>query len=157
VMKGYWNKPEATRDTLTADGWLKTGDIAFRNEKGFIYIVDRMKELIKVKGNQVAPAELEALLLDHPAVQDAAVVGVTINGEELPRAYIALQENSKGATEKEIASWLATKVAKHKRLAGGVKFVDAIPKNPSGKILRKILRDQAKTEVGDGAVRESKL
>jgi 4-coumarate--CoA ligase len=117
------------------------------------------QELIKVKGNQVAPAELEALLLEHPAVQDAAVVGVTINGEELPRAYIALQENSQGGatTEKDIASWLADKVAKHKRLAGGVKFVDAIPKNPSGKILRKILRDQAKTEVGDGPVRESRL
>jgi 4-coumarate--CoA ligase len=116
-----------------------------------------LQELIKVKGNQVAPAELEALLLEHPAVQDAAVVGVTINGEELPRAYIALQENGQGTTEKDIASWLATKVAKHKRLAGGVKFVDAIPKNPSGKILRKILRDQAKIEVGDGPVRESRL
>jgi len=115
------------------------------------------QELIKVKGNQVAPAELEALLLEHPAVQDAAVVGVTINGEELPRAYIALQENSQGATEKDIASWLADKVARHKRLAGGVKFVDAIPKNPSGKILRKILREQAKAEVGDGPVRESRL
>ena len=93
-------------------------------------------------------------------MQDAAVVGVTINGEELPRAYIALQEeNSKSGatTEQDIASWLATRVAKHKRLAGGVKFVDAIPKNPSGKILRKILRDQAKTEVGDGPVRESRL
>lgn len=90
-------------------------------------------------------------------MQDAAVVGVTIKGEELPRAYIALQESGRGATEKDIAAWLATKVAKHKRLAGGVKFVDAIPKNPSGKILRKLLRDQAKTEVGDGAVRESKL
>ena len=125
--------------------------------KAFTNVRSFSQELIKVKGNQVAPAELEALLLDHPAVQDAAVVGVAINGAELPRAYIALQENSQGATEKDIASWLATKVAKHKRLAGGVKFVEAIPKNPSGKILRKILRDQAKTEVGDGAVRESKL
>ena len=124
---------------------------AFTNVRSF------SQELIKVKGNQVAPAELEALLLDHPAVQDAAVVGVTINGEELPRAYIALQENSQSATERDIAEWLATRVAKHKRLAGGVKFVEAIPKNPSGKILRKILRDQAKTEVGDGAVRKSKL
>ncbi|KAM0719589.1 hypothetical protein Q7P37_003719 [Cladosporium fusiforme] len=158
VMKGYWRKPEATRETLTADGWLKTGDIAYRNEKGFIYIVDRKKELIKVKGNQVAPAELEALLLDHPAVQDAAVVGVTINGEELPRAYIALQETAKqSTTPEEIAAWLAQKVARHKRLAGGVKFVEAIPKNPSGKILRKELRDLAKSEVGDGPVRESRL
>lgn len=117
------------------------------------------QELIKVKGNQVAPAELEALLLDHPAVQDAAVVGVTINGEELPRAYIALQENLtiKDIKPEEIASWLAQKVARHKRLAGGVKFVSAIPKNPSGKILRKELREVAKREVGDGMVRESRL
>lgn len=156
VMKGYWRKPEATAETLTADGWLKTGDVAYRDESGFVYIVDRKKELIKVKGNQVAPAELEALLLDHPAVQDAAVVGVTINGEELPRAYVALQADQT-ATPREIADWLAQKVARHKRLAGGVKFVDAIPKNPSGKILRKALRDLAKTEVGDAPVRESRL
>jgi 4-coumarate--CoA ligase len=115
-----------------------------------------LQELIKVKGNQVAPAELEALLLDHPAVQDAAVVGVTINGEELPRAYIALQEEQ-SATAQEIAAWLAKKVAPHKRLAGGVKFIDTIPKNPSGKILRKALRDLAKEEVGDAPVRESRL
>ena len=115
-----------------------------------------LQELIKVKGNQVAPAELEALLLDHPAVQDAAVVGVTIKGEELPRAYIALQE-AQSVTAQEIAAWLAKKVAPHKRLAGGVGFVDAIPKNPSGKIMRKDLRELAKSEVGDASVRESKL
>lgn len=89
-------------------------------------------------------------------MQDAAVVGVTINGEELPRAYVALQADQT-ATTREIADWLAQKVARHKRLAGGVKFVDAIPKNPSGKILRKALRDLAKTEVGDAPVRESRL
>ena len=109
-----------------------------------------------MKGNQVAPAELEALLLDHPAVQDSAVIGVTINGEELPRAYIALKENQ-NVKAQEIAAWLAEKVARHKRLAGGVKFVDSIPKNPSGKIQRKILRDEAQKEVGDSAVRESRL
>ena len=114
------------------------------------------QELIKVKGNQVAPAELEALLLDHPAIQDAAVIGVTIGGEELPRAYIHLQEN-KTAKPEEIASWLAEKVSRHKRLMGGVRFVDGIPKNPSGKILRKELRERAKMEVGDGAPKESRL
>ncbi|KAK3104270.1 4-coumarate--CoA ligase-like 4, partial [Teratosphaeriaceae sp. CCFEE 6253] len=72
-MKGYWRKPEATAETMTVDGWLKTGDIAYRDQEGLIYIVDRKKELIKVRGNQVAPAELESLLLDHPSVQDAAV------------------------------------------------------------------------------------
>ncbi|KAF1983134.1 acetyl-CoA synthetase-like protein [Aulographum hederae CBS 113979] len=147
VMKGYWKKPAATRDTMSDDGWLKTGDIAYVDEKGLFYIVDRKKELIKVKGNQVAPAELEALLLDHAAVGDAAVIGVTVsnNGEELPRAYIVLAEG-KAATAEEIQEWFNTKVTRIKRLSGGIKFVDAIPKNPSGKILRKLLRDQAKAE-----------
>ena len=122
----------------------------------------RWQELIKVKGNQVAPAELEGLLLDHPSIQDAAVVGVTIGGEELPRAYIMLQESAASSqgvmvTPKEVAEWLAQKVARHKRLAGGVVFVDAIPKNPSGKILRKVLRERAAEEVGDGGKRESRL
>ena len=118
-----------------------------------------------MKGNQVAPAELESLLLENPVVLDAAVVGVTIRGEEYPRAYVALQESERkpgsieGKTVKpeDIAKWLSTKVAPHKRLAGGVKFVDAIPKNPSGKILRKELREVAKGEVGDGDARESRL
>ncbi|RMY99803.1 hypothetical protein D0862_06970 [Hortaea werneckii] len=156
VMKGYWRKAEATKETKTDDGWLKTGDIAFRDKDGLIYMVDRKKELIKVKGNQVAPAELEALLLDHPAVQDAAVVGVTIRGEELPRAYIVPQAEQ-NATPENIGQWLAKQVAPHKRLAGGVKFTDVIPKNPSGKILRKALREKAAEEVGDGNPRGSKL
>ncbi|KAF2102712.1 putative 4-coumarate-CoA ligase [Rhizodiscina lignyota] len=146
VMKGYWGKPEATKETITEDGWLKTGDIAYV-EKGKFFIVDRKKELIKVKGNQVAPAELEALLLDHPAISDVAVIGVNIDiDDERPRAYVVLAQGKK-ATEKEIQEWLATKVTRHKHLTGGVRFVDAIPKNPSGKILRKILREQAKAEI----------
>lgn len=76
-MKGYWNRPEATKETITPDGWLRTGDIAYVDKDNFFFIVDRKKELIKVKGLQVAPAELEALLLDHPDIQDAAVIGVT--------------------------------------------------------------------------------
>ncbi|KAF2774288.1 acetyl-CoA synthetase-like protein [Teratosphaeria nubilosa] len=156
VMKGYWKKPEATKETKTEGGWLKTGDIAYRDQQGLLYIVDRKKELIKVKGNQVAPAELEALLLDHPAVQDVAVVGVTINGEELPRAYIVPQQ-SQNPSPKDIAAWLAQRVAPHKRLAGGVAITDSIPKNPSGKIMRKQLKDRAKEEVGDGEVRGSRL
>ncbi|GAB7365617.1 hypothetical protein MBLNU230_g6686t1 [Neophaeotheca triangularis] len=164
VMKGYWRKPEATADTKTRDGWLKTGDVALTEwvegrdggRRRIIHIVDRIKELIKVKGNQVAPAELEALLLENAAVADAAVVGVTINGEEYPRAYIVLQAGQK-ALDKEIADWLAERVARHKRLQGGVAFVDEIPKNPSGKILRKILRERAKGEVGDREPGGSKL
>lgn len=112
-----------------------------------------------MKGNQVAPAELEGLLLDHPAVQDAAVVGVVIGGEELPRAYVVLQAdaNAAEAEPKAVAAWLAEKVARHKRLVGGVVVTDAIPKNPSGKILRKLLRERAKEEVGDKEAAGSRL
>lgn len=136
LLRSYWKKPEATRDTVAVDKdgtrWLKTGDIAFIEEykAGAVWhIVDRIKELIKVKGNQVAPAELEGILLDHPAILDAAVVGVTIDGEEYPRAYI---QKTAGAevTEKAVADWMASRVTRYKRLQGGVVFVDAVPKNP---------------------------
>jgi acyl-CoA synthetase (AMP-forming)/AMP-acid ligase II len=163
LMKGYWKKPDATRDTTAIDPdgtrWLKTGDIGYvdKYEPGAIFhIVDRLKELIKVKGNQVAPAELEAVLLERPDIVDAAVVGVTIQGEELPRAYIVMAEDSK-ATEKEVADWMAKRVAKHKQLRGGVVFTNEVPKNPSGKILRKLLRDRAAKEVGDSQPTPSKL
>lgn len=136
LLTSYWKKPEATRDTVVVDKdgtrWLKTGDIAFIEEYkagGIWHIVDRIKELIKVKGNQVAPAELEGILLDHPAILDAAVVGVTIDGEEYPRAYLQKSAEAK-LTEKEVADWIASRVIKYKRLQGGVVFVDAIPKNP---------------------------
>ncbi|KAH6625260.1 hypothetical protein C7974DRAFT_413788 [Boeremia exigua] len=145
VMKGYWNKPEATRGTFGPGGWLKTGDVAYVDEEGHFFIVDRKKELIKVKGLQVAPAELEAMLLDHPEVQDAAVIGVPHNGDEAPRAYIMPQNPDKATPElaEAIKAWLAERVSKHKRLEGGVHFIDAVPKNPSGKIQRKVLREQA--------------
>ena len=136
LLRSYWNKPKETADTLSidADGtrWLKTGDIAYVDRYapgGIFHVVDRIKELIKVKGNQVAPAELEGILLDFGPVADAAVVGVTINGEEAPRAYVVRKEGS-SVTEEEVAGWMADKVARYKQLRGGVKFVDAIPKNP---------------------------
>jgi 4-coumarate--CoA ligase len=129
VMKGYWRRPDATKETITEDGWLKTGDIAYIDEKNHFFIVDRKKELIKVKGNQVAPAELEAILLDHPAVADAAVIGVTINHDEHPRAYIVLAQGKK-ATEKDIQEFMKKHVTRTKWLTGGVRFVQAIPKNP---------------------------
>jgi 4-coumarate--CoA ligase len=131
-MKGYWKNEKATKEVFVdgPDGrWMRTGDIAYVDDKGRFFIVDRMKELIKVKGNQVAPAELEALLLEHPQIADAAVVGVTIQGEEVPRAYVALQEGQK-ADEKEIQDWLGKRVSRHKRIVGGCVFIDAIPKNP---------------------------
>ena len=136
LMKGYWNKPEATAETVVVDPdgtrWLKTGDIAYIDKYepgGLWYIVDRIKELIKVKGNQVAPAELEGVLLENKGVTDVAVVGVTINGEEYPRAYVVPDPSVK-QTEKDIAAWMEGKVIHYKHLRGGVKFVDAIPKNP---------------------------
>ncbi|KUI62655.1 4-coumarate--CoA ligase-like 7 [Cytospora mali] len=155
MLLGYWQRPEATRETVVTDAdgtrWLRTGDIGYceKYEPGAIWhIVDRIKELIKVKGNQVAPAELEGLLLEHPAVTDVGVIGVTLDGEEYPRAYVVRTPGT-NATEKEIAEWLAERVTRYKQLKGGVVFVDTIPKNPSGKILRKVLRDQAHKEVGD--------
>ncbi|EFQ29141.1 AMP-binding enzyme [Colletotrichum graminicola] len=155
VMRGYWGKPKATEETIIADAegnrWLRTGDVAYVDQYatgGLFFIVDRMKELIKVKGNQVAPAELEALLLERSDVADVAVIGVTISGEEFPRAYIVRSPGT-NSTGEEIAKWLEERVSKHKRLRGGVAFTDAIPKNPSGKILRNILREKAKKEVGD--------
>ncbi|KAI5456641.1 AMP-binding enzyme [Mariannaea sp. PMI_226] len=155
VMCGYWNNPKATAETIVIDSdgsrWLRTGDVAYVDSSrpgALFFIVDRIKELIKVKGNQVAPAELEALLLERQDIADAAVIGVTIEGEEVPRAYVVPIPGSKVSGE-EIAEWLAGRVARHKRLKGGVCFVDAIPKNPSGKILRKVLREKAKKEMED--------
>ncbi|OTB07049.1 hypothetical protein M426DRAFT_318417 [Hypoxylon sp. CI-4A] len=163
LLKGYWKKPEATAATLHIDPdgtrWLKTGDIAYyeKYEPGaLIHIVDRIKELIKVGGFQVAPAELEDVLLENKDVRDVAVVGVTINGNEVPRAYVVPSPDSK-QTEKDIAKWMESRVVHYKRLRGGVKFVEAIPKNPSGKILRQILRQQAAKEVGDRKPTQEKL
>ena len=105
--------------------------VAYVDSKGRFFIVDRLKELIKVKGNQVAPAELEALLLEHPQLTDAAVIGVTIDEQEVPRAYVVLQVQAEGSvSEEEIKDWLAKRVSRYKRLDGGVVFVDSIPKNP---------------------------
>ncbi|KAH8884969.1 acetyl-CoA synthetase-like protein [Thozetella sp. PMI_491] len=148
-MKGYWNNPKATAETITPDGWLMTGDIGCQDEQGWYYVVDRKKELIKVKGIQVAPAELEAILLDHPNVQDAAVIGVTTKWgeeEEVPLAYIV---SKPGVTlkEQDIKQWMDGKVSSVKKLAGGVIFTDAIPKAPSGKILRRLLREDFKSRA----------
>lgn len=148
IMKGYWKNEKATKETFSPDGeWLRTGDIAYVDDAGHFFIVDRIKELIKVKGNQVAPAELEALILDHPGVSDVAVIGIqTADGDEKPRAYCVRQVGPAGekVTEEDVAKFVENKVIRYKRLSGGVEFVDAIPKNPSGKILRRQLRDMAK-------------
>jgi 4-coumarate--CoA ligase len=122
ICLGYWKNDKATKETFDDDQFLRTGDVAIRDDKGWYWIVDRKKELIKVKGFQVAPAELEAVLLENEHVADAAVVALQGDHEELPRAYIALKDASKGKVEeKDIQEWTATRVAKHKRLTGGVK------------------------------------
>jgi 4-coumarate--CoA ligase len=139
VTKRYYNNSQATKDSFV-DGWFCTGDIAIW-KNGLPYIVDRKKELIKYKGIQVAPAELEALLLTHPKILDAAVIGVDVPGTEVPRAYVV---SDGGITEQEIKDFVKGKVADYKQLRGGVVFMDVIPKSPSGKILRKDLRELAK-------------
>ena len=139
VMLGYLNQPEATAETLDADGFLHTGDIAVYHEGGYFSIVDRVKELIKYKGYQIAPAELEALLLSHPKVMDAAVIGVLDDDkQEIPKAFIVPAPDS-GLTEEEVMSFVAEQVAPHKKVRR-VEFIEAIPKSTAGKILRKDLR-----------------
>ncbi|PFH58821.1 hypothetical protein XA68_13168 [Ophiocordyceps unilateralis] len=146
---GYWRNEQATRDLIDDQGWLRTGDIATCDDDGWFWIVDRKKELIKVNAFQVAPAELEAVLLENEHVADAAVVGFPLEeGVERPRAYVVMQEASRDTpTPQDIYSWVASRVSKHKRLDGGVVFVDEIPKLPSGKIKRKVMRDRAAGEA----------
>ncbi|KAK2172809.1 hypothetical protein NP493_926g01032 [Ridgeia piscesae] len=141
VMKGYFNNEEATRKTMK-DGWLLTGDIGIADHDGHMIITDRMKELIKYKGFQVAPAELESLLVTHPAVADSAVIGAPDErAGELPRAYVVLKPNLH-VSEDELQKFIADKVAPYKHLRGGVEFRKEIPKSAAGKILRRILRDE---------------
>ncbi|MEX1210368.1 MAG: 4-coumarate--CoA ligase family protein [Candidatus Nanopelagicales bacterium] len=141
VMKGYLNNPEATALTVDADGWLHTGDIGAIDADGHMSIVDRVKELIKVKGFQVAPAELEALLLTHPSIADAAVIGIPDEESgEVPRAFIVVKPHQ-SLTADEVTDFTRQHVATYK-VVHDVVFTEAIPKSASGKILRRMLRDQ---------------
>ena len=136
VMKGYLNNPEATARTVDRDGWLHTGDIGVMDQDGYLTVVDRLKELIKVKGFQVAPAELESLLLKHPKIADVAVIPVADEDcGEVPKAIVVPKSP---LTADEVMEFLLPHVAHYKRVRH-VAFVDAIPKSPSGKILRRIL------------------
>ena len=140
VMAGYLGNPTATAETIVEDGWLRTGDILRLDANGVWWVVDRLKELIKYKGYQVAPAELEALLLTHPAVLDAAVIGVPhAEGGEAPKAFVVTSDPA--LTDDELMAWVAKKVAPYKRIRF-VELIDAIPKSPSGKVLRRVLRDR---------------
>ena len=144
VMLGYLNNKAATESMLEPNGWLHTGDIGHIDEDGHLFVVDRLKELIKYKGFQVPPAELEALLLTHPAVADAAVVGIPDEeAGEIPVAHVVLRPGAE-VTPEEIQEFVAGQVAHYKQVRKVV-ITDAIPKSTSGKILRRMLRDQPST------------
>ncbi|MBO0682229.1 MAG: AMP-binding protein [Candidatus Dormibacteraeota bacterium] len=146
VMKGYLNRPDATADTITPDGWLRTGDIATVSADGNFSIVDRMKELIKYKGYQVPPAELEALLLKHPAVADVAVIPVAdLEAGELPKAVVVRKPGTDPSAE-ELMEFVKGQVAPYKRIRL-VGFADQIPKSASGKILRRVLVEEERAQA----------
>jgi len=148
IMKGYLNKPDATAQTIDPDGWLHTGDIGYADEDGHFFIVDRAKELIKYKGFQVPPAELEAILLTHHCIADAAVIPLPDDeAGEVPKAFVVLKSET---TPQAIMDFVAARVAPHKRIRA-LEFIDKIPKSPSGKILRRMLvqadRERKKANV----------
>lgn len=140
IMKGYLNNPQATAETIDDEGWLHTGDIGYMDSDGDFYIVDRLKELIKYKGFQVPPAELEGLLLSHPAVADSAVIPVPDDeAGEIPKAFVVLKPGAE-TTAGELQDFIAGQVASYKQIRE-LEFIEAIPKAISGKILRRVLRD----------------
>ncbi|KAJ1979356.1 hypothetical protein H4R35_001547 [Dimargaris xerosporica] len=150
VMKGYLNNPEATKAMIDAEGFLHTGDVGFIDESGELTISDRIKELIKYKGFQVPPAELEALVITHPKVADVVVIGVydDARATELPKAFVVPKTPPKDAVEEaqlaeDIVQFVEARVVNHKRLRGGVAFISAVPKSGAGKILRRQLRQTA--------------
>jgi len=142
VMKGYLNRPDETAATLLAGGWLRTGDIASFDAEGFLYIVDRVKELIKYNAYQIAPAELEAVLVSHPAVAEAAVIpSPDEEYGEVPKAFVVLKS---AATPEDLMEFVATRVAPFKKVRK-LDIVDAIPKSPAGKLLRRVLVEQERS------------
>lgn len=152
IFQGYFQNPEATSATFDRDGYLKTGDIGYCDSKTKKwYLVARKKEFMKVRGFQVAPAEIENVLLSHPSIMEAAVIGITIppSSEELPRAYVVLATDTEILlTEEEVVKFAATRLASYKRITGGVRIMDALPKTALGKIQKRDLIEHAKAEVG---------
>lgn len=158
VVMGYLNNDKATKETFDSDGYLHTGDQGMIDEEGVVHILDRIKEMIKVKGIGVAPAEMEDLLLGHDKVEDVAVLGVEDEySGELPKAYIVLKQGvSKGdAVGRELLKYVQEKKVKHKWVKE-VEFIDEIPKSASGKILRRILRDMERSGKRGTVVRMEK-
>ncbi len=156
IIPGYFENPEANAKDFDADGFYHTGDIGYCNPDSKLwYVVDRKKELIKRRAFQITPPELEALLLGHPDIVDAAIIGVPADEfeGELPRAYVVRRPGSDPSklTEEDVKDYVGERLAKYKRPDGGVRFVDEIPKNASGKILKRILREEAKKERGQAS------
>lgn len=144
VMKGYLNRPDANAATLLADGWMRTGDIAYFDADGFLYIVDRAKELIKYNAYQVAPAGLEAVLVSHPAVAEAAVIpSPDAEHGEVPKAYVVLKS---AATPEELMDYVAQRVAAYKKIRK-LAIVDSIPRSPAGKLLRRVLVEKERSRL----------
>ena len=147
VMKGYWQAPEATEETLPGGGWIRTGDIVSVDEEGYVTILDRKKEMIKYKGYQIAPAELEALLMEHPSVMDSAVIPKRDDESgEIPKAFVLVKEGQEVSTE-DLMRFVEERVAPYKKVRE-IEFVEAIPKTPSGKILRRELIEQERAKTG---------
>lgn len=144
VFLGYLSNAKANNEVFSDDGYYKTGDVGYEDENGHFFITDRVKELIKYNGFQVAPAELEGIAVGHPAVGDVAVVGVSSgqDGSELPRAYVVPRAGHapSQSTADSIMKFVKDQVIGYKQLRGGIRFVDAIPRNPSGKIQRRELK-----------------
>jgi len=148
IMKGYWNNEEATKETLPEPGWIATGDIVSVDEEGYVTILDRKKEMIKYKGYQIAPAELEALLLEHPDVMDSAVIPKRdAEAGEVPKAFVLIREGKEVSTD-ELMAFVAERVAPYKKVRE-IEFVDAIPKTASGKILRRELIEQERAKTAN--------
>lgn len=158
VVKGYFENEKATKASWDDEGYFHTGDVIevrpHKNpetgrEERLMFVVERLKELIKVRGFQVAPAELEGALLEHPDITDAAVIGLPTRGQdenELPKAFVVRRQGSK-LTEEDVTAHMKERLARYKQLEGGVEFVESIPKLPSGKILKRILREEAKQKL----------
>jgi len=139
IMRGYLNNPQMTDEMIDAEGWMHTGDIGHFDQEGYLFITDRLKELIKVKGRQIAPAVLEGVLLEHPDIVDAAVVGMADEERgEVPRAFVVVRPGASVGAD-EILAFVEARVAPYERLHS-LSFIDQIPKSPSGKILRRLLR-----------------
>ncbi|BDD62601.1 hypothetical protein MPDQ_007311 [Monascus purpureus] len=157
ICPGYWKNEQATKEMLDQEDWLKTGDVVVLRDDLF-WVVDRKKEPGKVNSPQVSPAELEAVLLEHDGIADAGVVGITIQGQEWPRAYVRPTEDKVGAlSEVQAQEYVKRNVAKHKQLVGGVKFVNDVPRLASGKIQRSKSSGNGLSRMHSGRMQSSRL